>query len=1600
MEKKTADNILTAAASTATQAASDAKTLGGPLSAATLLGSSIAPAGTFTMPATPILTDDDFSIINSGGLNIGLFGGNVPLAVHQNPHWLQLLRTESLPSKLFLAMRSGRGSVDYKGVEELAVKVINQGGIDSTSIGLAWLNATYGSGVPGVVVNRSTALRTTSNRSNLLGSVPTNLGAAKALADYWVFVFVFFFVEEYHVGGVDGEDIDHVVIDGLRSLLPLLGFDLVLAKSSKQTSTGLRLGDFSMHQSEPVGTSDEAWQKPPELTARGSGQHIANGMIAGALCMAGVLGISVNDVVTDGAVGGIELAELSVIARSLTYDSHLLTFGMSTLTHVTKLLNNCVKAIRFAVAYVVQPIVVAASPRQLYRNFIAQVMSQMVPQNVYELLLQGRLSAVTGPRQMFAVINRMNTANTSEKADPRNVREVYNKDNVLVGAIFDEREIMFADFGVSYIMFTTYLDELLKDVAHLLGGEVEDVLVSLLEGRITAISNDSDNFVTCAVDHDGTCWCFDRMSGAAKRTVETWLPSATSAANLTFALTKLRATIAVGLEFFGGGAIGRGTDTGNAVLFSKPGAAGTAFSQFQSPWTVNGVEILYLPAGAKDGSSTARHIHPRYLCTPLSTAILLLRVLIDTQRVLTPTLSSELLLNANGQPLSSKDLPIRIMATLKTIVGEALPPELRVLDWKHFDGVASVWFAQIDATSRHNRAVDATADAIVADISAGQGHAVSTHLNTYAPRTYVDGSQGSDSELRRQSTAASQRAFCRWRCGSAINPPTQLFDSNAVQIPPSARGSAALVDFARRVFGPDDNNDNDDDSTHVRSLLHVMSSRIACRYLNVDLPAAAMRPEQIDAVVHIIVHSSKGESGVLVKPMSSGKTLDGLAVPLLFSELLRLSTVDIQRLFPDRLGVDDALIALRALPVQSVLVCCAYKPLTTQYVEIARNAGLVVQILNADATIKDTSEIVAITPEVLVKPNTVLNMHRIHHRVPYLIIEEVTAALQTKHWRIRFAQFKNALKRIQLPRILVSGTVPPAIVQDLAELVGLDVNTRLFEYRLPVLSGDDEPLNDLWSGLQVGLLRFQRLPQHSLINRVTNNVVDIMHSVNAKQEWDSNASASLIIVHTVRDAHRLALQLRSCDDVDAHSVHRPKPEHEIEISGCAAPECAMSSSGDLRSVLNELLDKNTGVSRTHALYFIVATGALVGVSDTRIQAVFSTALYSVVDLFQGLLRSHRVANRPSWSFMVSLGDHMSLSGTQPTRPSVAAYSGTAADILVSPWGGELVMNMLAEAVSDLMIDAFILEDDIAAVVDALDDTNIEHVTPLFYTLHQLMFEQEVHSSLQQYTDHFGGTPAGLINLLQMPCNYDESSNSAAFNGDETEHLADLLAVGLTSTVEDNRVVQSICMLSVLGLCLHCGLKCKPLATTPGYICASVLSTGCKRCLEDGADHTAEQCSVVDLRPLVEGDGDHWCYECFSPMCEKLSGRVGTNGAYTGVAHPCLGAATYSVLMCVFKYRSTWLQNRYGVQFDSRSQYLSWIQRMSNSSSLFNFHHVVADYFEYFISEFSNQPLQTTLQGILLRPPASILPNASFVQNAIDEMRALSTSSPMNTDVVT
>jgi len=274
----------------------------------------------FALPELPELNEDDLKKMSSGGLNIDVFGPILPPVLKQAPHWSQTLRTLSLVNQLHSATMTGRTSKDYTGVVELCRLLVCHGGIDATTLGLAWLNASFGSGLSGVEVNRSSALRQTTTRSNLLGSVASNEGAAKALADFLVFIYIFYVVR---VGGSEDKDEELEGLEGVSQLLTLMGFDSKLTAGDSS-----RLGDFSCYLENPLGRDDTSWAQPPPLN-----KSTATGTLAVSLCVVSVFGEPVNTLKCAGTIGRISLLELSVIARGLTFNSATSKFDMVSITH-------------------------------------------------------------------------------------------------------------------------------------------------------------------------------------------------------------------------------------------------------------------------------------------------------------------------------------------------------------------------------------------------------------------------------------------------------------------------------------------------------------------------------------------------------------------------------------------------------------------------------------------------------------------------------------------------------------------------------------------------------------------------------------------------------------------------------------------------------------------------------------------------------------------------------------------------------------------------------------------------------------------------------------------------------------------------------------------------------------------------------------------------------------------------------------------------------------------------------------------------------------------------------------------------------------------
>jgi hypothetical protein len=1580
-------------ASLVQQSKGDLKTAGPVCTLASTLGSAQSGSTPFSFPATPTLNKSDIAALNTAGINLGLFGNGIPVVLQHLPHWMQLLRIQTLANKMYSAMKEGRASRDYDGLLQLCRRLVCEGGTSMTSLGLVWMGTSHGRGIDGANGTRNTAVRTTTSRSNYLGSVPTNEGSSKMLADVFVFIYEFYFRHEEDAGGhTDASG----VLATLQTLLAKMGFDFERMDTGDNS-----LGNFSTYLSNPVGKDDLGWGNTPPLNAVDTAV-VVPGLVAASLCVATLLNPTVDMAQACGSIGNISVLELAVIARSLTFDlsygDTASTFDMLSPSAVTRLLNNLNRASRHSIAYLVEPLLVTQSCMQAFESFIRESLTQLVSDDVLEHMCGGRFHQLSVMHQLYSDLTRLNTARSAETATPRDVREINDGSGRCIGAMFDQNRVMFADFGVAYTICMQSILDLINEVSTLFGGDVMNALRSLARQKVTALGRDEHGYVTCSVEVGGIEFTFARVSSAAKRVAERWQVGSTARTTFQRLMSALREHIAVGLMFFTG-AIGRGTDTASiAVEHHVGGSPGTNFATIQQPATVQKIEVVVVPTGAKLSSVVATQVHPLDVSTPITLGILSLRMLLDAQRTLIPSMSSMLLLRTDGNEYTATEQPSVILSALYSIVGDVLPP-LQVLDFKRLEGVLSAVFANICSDSSS----DSVYNGVLQVIGSGQGHSQSTHALVYSQRTYSDQSSGSASEQRRRKGALVLKEYCNWRCAGVIGESATLHDLSLLAPPPMATGCSSLVDFAMRVFPCEER------AASVRMLVEVMSPTVAQRFF-VGVRDATLRTEQIDAIIEIIVRAGNGESGVLIQPMGAGKTLIIVAVALILDELRQLDGSSAQlSLFGRASDVIAAAVALREIPLQLIVVCCAFQPLTTQIVKVCGDARLEVQLLRGSATIKDTAQIVVIAPEVIVTTHAVVQLHRVQHRVCYAAFDEIIASLQSQHWRICFARLKGAMASLKIPRVLVSGTVPPSVVTDLAELVGLGTNVPLYEQRLSIMHSR----MNMWQGLHVGLLEMVRSPQDTLISRTAQSILSTMETVIASRDWDES-SVVLVVVDTVLDTHSVAKALNSAEDVRANAVHRPKPRHMRHISGCTEDPCAMSDSsgeceGDLRSVVNDLLENNAASHADGSMYCIVTTGAVAGLDDKRIQAVFSTPLYSIVDLFQALLRSHRVRNRSSWAFMLSTDDHQSLGGTQPARPRATAYAGAAAPVLVAPWGGGLIMSMIRDAIAveeDEALSSAMAEmsdeqqDTDDYVIDASTVGHCDIVTDLFTALHMMLFEASVHSSLQRHTRHFGHTAAGLLELLKCPVTYDDASNSFEHDGD-LEILPQMpiqRSASLALTVEDRNILLRIGKLSSSGMCLHCCQHCYPTEPhlQPGHICASVLTNGCKRCLEEDASpgHSAQSCGVVDFRPLAEGQ--RLCYLCFSPHCERIIDLMGMDDEFPGVGHACFGARTYSLLMCVFKYRAEWLQTQYSLSFQSRNQYLCWLQQIGSHTRLFNFHRVMADYFQHFVTQFSQNQTQLTLRAILLRPVATITPSLSFVTAAVEEMIKLTTDDAMET----
>jgi hypothetical protein len=799
-----------------------------------------------------------------------------------------------------------------------------------------------------------------------------------------------------------------------------------------------------------------------------------------------------------------------------------------------------------------------------------------------------------------------------------------------------------------------------------------------------------------------------------------------------------------------------------------------------------------------------------------------------------------------------------------------------------------------------------------------------------------------------------------------------------------------LVDVSMRLFP------QSDARAAVTSLVTALGPRVASQGLGKrDM---TLRDNQAYAIVDLIVYTAEGQSGAVIAPMATGKTLIALSVAII-QNLLRSGTVDaILGGAHGGCGEDRAAVALdsyRHNCIQPTIIVCPFIVLTKQYVGLTETASLKCLELKPHSRVSATEnvyDVVFITPEILVRTDTILSLLLLAPITTFMGLEEFHVALQTKHWRDVFARYHHMLRYLVVARVIFSGTFPPGILPGLAELCGLSSDTALWTYRQAVIEDAGESVINVWDDLRVGVITSGRgsLPPTEYISKVATVCINQQRLVQGDNQWSSQ-SVALIIVHTVRCAHQLARELRAHDGVVAHAVHKQKRVSERRVAGCTADECAMSTShgeevAELRPLITSLLDGHSAGGSTD-MCFIVASSALTGVSEERFQAVYVTALYSVCDLFQGLLRSNRVLGRPSWAFMLSTGDFAALTGSQPSAPPTAlAYTGDDCELMTEPWGGELLMQMIRAAVA-----IYDTSDDEAGD-DCVDDASevlasIPLVTEMFFFLYQLLFEDCVHSSVSQHCHDFGlsggmtGARSAMLVRLGKPSDYDSSSTFGGQVGDPEITAAIPPVVGLQALSErDSALLVDFYQLTTQRLCLHCGYQCMGGASAScnsqaGFICNAVVGdvgTGCKRCLDRDADHRAQQCTVIDLR-VIANSGTRLCFECFSPMCTKVCDAL-QECSFDGDPHPCFGARTYATVMSIFKYKSDWVQRKYSITLDDSADYVQWIQQRSPESVLYNFQRVMADYNTHVLTEMSTIAIDGRAElfnRLLLRPTASV-----------------------------
>jgi hypothetical protein len=1530
---------------------------------------------------------------------------NHPVTKTVAAHWLHLLQSEGFASSLFgLASVPSEHATQFEDLVDLCAAWVRWT-TDTSLLRLspAVLIQLFGSGLIGSVNSGSSVHRSGPNRrapagsSDFAGSVTARCETSRQLAKTLVFVW-----STYAHNGLaaaastdEGKSDAPTFYESMTTMLVGIGFN-------RNQSEGL--GDFA---SALLGDSGDSWMVPPRNLRHTTGAW--NIATVGAnevrsvtpaalqrLCTITSLVLllvgqseaftQVTGPISGGATAGVHDVERSIMAQMLAANdlesvARRNPYTLKSATTLGKFLSNTTRYMRLSVAHLLRLMQAGnTTVREPMLRWLGQFFStdSQFWRNIGISGDSVALHQLGVPQAAFAMMSACRRLGASPAPEALLMQQKRDLEGKLIGLSIEGVLVTTSDMACAYLLVTAALDNAKSVITNLFTGAARTSLNSLSRGSVSNVQGTTNGgiSVTVLVESDEAQAPSARqvttvaLQQLIQQQTDSWNASGNGSRALFLHMySKLTRLWCVYVGFLSG-SMPRLVDVAGVQCRRLVSNEGTQHASFVPHFNSDVANLICYVMGSKPGSHEARRWHLRYLSTPATTALLFIltfRTSFLNALSRTGVTEQRILVNADGQ--SPRDHGSVIIGELNAVCGAVLPqPPWDHNRWRR-------WYAVLADRHAAEHFVPGQDHGRLRALAArSQGHTEGTATSVYIQQQVAGtDSTTTDGEDTDRAVMAMAMSFADYLTEGTQ--PQQLLKK---RLGSSTDGTPRIVcpigiqglRFLAQNLSPDGVGGMEQ---QVLWLVDALESVVARR---ANAQYTSLRAWQKSSFAIFLRGLFTEESAFCLRcPMSMGKTVFAICVSL----YMRMAAAHEGPLVSAANGNEHklgCLDAFRDINVESngavSAITVIVSPLTVakkQTISVCEKAGLQVLTITANEVPVDSVrladiDVIIVTPNAFVTSRVWAFIIKCASVIAAIVFDEADTALQCRTWRAEFNRLQSILKHVDVPFLMMSGTMPPLCLDEIAAMYSCGEGT--------LMAVDVE---DAWSHIDMRLLYVERED-----SSVTDNVLCVAELI-VQETTDffslseiTGARHALVAVPTVTDLHLLVAALRGLSGVVVHGLHR---DHSSRRNNCGCTEqcCDMHRGTSLDDALilfrNQLLDE-----REEVVHIAVVTAAIKGVDLVEMRLLFLCAMWSMSETLQMMLRVGRDPSLPSCVHFFHQGDQLGLSGNVLLSASEGDIANSRAvdQLLTGGYGGPALFTLLQECenVYNCVDDQ---DEQTAATTEC--SAVVESVQIWLLAIFHLLFEDfSVGYEL----------PSALALTLQMDSsvsNIDAFENARASVlvqiGDGSTLQRRLLTHDYGNTERIDQLPNSsharICANDVLiiakvaeyagfvagGGCIACGgysvsrHECGVGSDDMHRICQHLLQANlCKRCFQSG--HTADQCTVIDMRTSAAAHTT-CCFNCGSFVCDTVYELTPLHLRQVAASHPCLGGHTYALVMGVFVYQKPWLLQQYHTDTSASltlEHYVVWLYQLGRGETLlYNYMHVMADYFSYYMRSFAD-----------------------------------------------